>query len=137
MPESLPNPFLQKLAPLKDYSRGTLPTNDKTRLRVPMDRRYYWNPPDIEWPPAVHDYNKRFTRCLEKIKRRHDPTVTTVAGGVLEWKRANKSRLIEDDVQRFLDRFYMSRIGIRFLIGQRAPPLPSLPCLCWRVALTW
>ena len=119
MPESLPNPFLHKLAPLKDYSNGTLPTTDKARLRIPMDRRYYWNPPDIEWPPGVHDYNKRFTKCLAKIKRRHDPTVTTVAGGVLEWKKANKSRLIGDDVQRFLDRFYMSRIGIRFLIGQR------------------
>ena len=138
MPGSLPNPNLHKLAPLKDYSNGTVPTNDKTRLRIPMDRRYYWNPPGIEWPPEVHDYNKRFTRSLENIKRRHDPTVTTVAGGVLEWKKANKSRLIGDDVQRFLDRFYMSRIGIRFLIGQRGSPLHSQPCSSKeRVALTW
>lgn len=79
----------------------------------------------MEWPPEVHDYNKRFTKCLDNIKRRHDPTVTTVAGGVLEWKKENKSRLIGDDVQRFLDRFYMSRIGIRFLIGQRRSPLHS------------
>ena len=27
-------------------------------------------------------------------------------------------RLVDTDIQRFLDRFYMSRIGIRFLIGQ-------------------
>lgn len=136
MPGSLPNPNLHKLAPLKGYSNGAALTNDKARLRIPMDRRYYWNPPDIEWPPNVHDYNKRFTKCLEKIKRRHDPTVTTVAGGVLEWKKENKSRLIGDDVQRFLDRFYMSRIGIRFLIGQRVSPHHVI-FFVGRVALTW
>lgn len=53
------------------------------------------------------------------IKKRHDPTVTTVAQGVLEWKRSCNARNINLDVQHWLDRFYLSRIGIRFLIGQR------------------
>lgn len=86
-----------------------------------MERRYS-NPDemaDIAWPPEVYEYNKKFNKLLENIKKRHDPTVTTVAGGVLEWKRKNRSRVIGSDVQMFLDRFYMSRIGIRFLIGQR------------------
>lgn len=56
---------------------------------------------------------------LDAIKRRHDPTVTTVAQGVLEWKRSQKAKNIGLDIQAWLDRFYMSRIGIRFLIGQR------------------
>jgi pyruvate dehydrogenase kinase 2/3/4 len=73
----------------------------------------------MEWPPEIHDFNSRFTKLLEKIKRRHDPTVTTVAQGVLEWKRTHNARDISLDVQNWLDRFYMSRIGIRFLIGQR------------------
>ena len=81
----------------------------------------------VEWPPEIHDYNNRFTRCLDAIKRRHDPTVTTVAQGVLEWKRAQGKRRIGLDIQAWLDRFYMSRIGIRFLIGQRASP-PLSPC---------
>lgn len=92
------------------------------KMRIPMERRYYSNPEennDVAWPPEVYEYNKKFTKLLESIKTRHDPTVTTVAGGVLEWKKKNRSRLIGSDVQRFLDRFYMSRIGIRFLIGQR------------------
>jgi pyruvate dehydrogenase kinase 2/3/4 len=55
---------------------------------------------------------------LEAIKRRHDPTVTTVAQGVLEWKRSQNAKNIGLDIQAWLDRFYMSRIGIRFLIGQ-------------------
>lgn len=56
---------------------------------------------------------------LHHIKSRHDPTVTTVAQGVLEWKRSQNARHIGLDIQAWLDRFYLSRIGIRFLIGQR------------------
>ena len=88
--------------------------------------RYYANTSHVtEWPPEVREYNRAFTHPLEAIKKRHDPTVTTVAQGVLEWKRSRNARNINLDVQHWLDRFYMSRIGIRFLIGQRASP----PCL--------
>ncbi|CCL98748.1 uncharacterized protein FIBRA_00753 [Fibroporia radiculosa] len=89
-----------------------------TKLRVPMERRYYADTSSINWPPEVQDFNRRFTKQLESIKRRHDPTVTTVAQGVLEWKRSQNARNINLDVQHWLDRFYLSRIGIRFLIGQ-------------------
>lgn len=82
--------------------------------------RYYVNPPtNISYPPSVYEYNDNFTKCLDKIKRRHDPTVTTVAQGILDWKRSRNVSSIGTDVQGWLDRFYMSRIGIRFLIGQR------------------
>lgn len=93
--------------------------------------RYYAQTPSHLYPPEVHDYNARFTRTLETIKRRHDPTVATVAQGVLEWLRArgvkpgsgvggsNGLALPGGEVQAWLDRFYLSRIGIRFLIGQR------------------
>jgi pyruvate dehydrogenase kinase 2/3/4 len=81
--------------------------------------RYYARATNTEWPPEVHDYNKRFTKTLDAIKRRHDPTVTTVAQGVLEWKQNQRTQHIGLDVQAWLDRFYLSRIGIRFLIGQR------------------
>ncbi|KAI0935144.1 hypothetical protein AcV7_004033 [Taiwanofungus camphoratus] len=80
--------------------------------------RYYANTSDVDWPPEVQDYNRRITKTLEAIKKRHDPTVTTVAQGVLEWKRSRNARNINLDVQHWLDRFYLSRIGIRFLIGQ-------------------
>lgn len=89
-----------------------------SRRRIPLANRYYANLSGIEWPPEVIDYNERFTRTLEQIKKRHDAVVTTVAQGVLEYKRARAGENIQADVQRFLDRFYMSRIGIRILIGQ-------------------
>ncbi|KAL1685973.1 mitochondrial branched-chain alpha-ketoacid dehydrogenase kinase-domain-containing protein [Schizophyllum commune] len=135
LPESVPNPSLTEIfgsehagnlanasSPYGHSMGGNGNGNgngyNKMKLRVPMERRYYANMEGISWPPEVHEYNKRFTQTLHKIKSRHDPTVTTVAQGVLEWKRSQNARSIGLDIQAWLDRFYMSRIGIRFLIGQ-------------------
>ncbi|TFY51296.1 hypothetical protein EVJ58_g10645 [Rhodofomes roseus] len=129
LPESTPNPSLPFF--VDDYggptgtglglASGTKVGNSngqKHKMRIPMERRYYANTSKVEWPPEVQEFNRRFTKTLEYIKRRHDPTVTTVAQGVLEWKRSQNARNINLDVQHWLDRFYLSRIGIRFLIGQ-------------------
>lgn len=71
-----------------------------------------------DWPPELQDYNTRFAKTLVGIKRRHDSVVTTVAQGILEYKRKRQRLQIDSNIQSFLDRFYMSRIGIRMLIGQ-------------------
>ena len=71
-----------------------------------------------DWSPELNDYNKRFAKTLEGIKRRHDSVVTTVAQGINEYKRKRQRMQIGSSIQSFLDRFYMSRIGIRMLIGQ-------------------
>ncbi|KAJ3921751.1 mitochondrial pyruvate dehydrogenase [Lentinula edodes] len=128
LPSSTPNPSLEHMLLVDDVANQNFPTSldgsvegfNKLKLRVPMERRYFAAPlsSNIDWPPEVRDYNKRFTRLLETIKTRHDPTVTTVAQGVLEWKRSQRARHIGLDMQQWLDRFYLSRIGIRFLIGQ-------------------
>lgn len=82
-------------------------------------RRYYASTDDEgDWPPELNDYNKRFSKTLEGIKRRHDSVVTTVAQGINEYKRKRQRMQIDTNIQAFLDRFYMSRIGIRMLIGQ-------------------
>ncbi|KAG0144818.1 hypothetical protein CROQUDRAFT_79530 [Cronartium quercuum f. sp. fusiforme G11] len=121
LPASTPNPSL----PLH-MQRPLLDTAGK--LRIGLAQRYYVDTGTIKWPPEVYDYNERFTQALSVIKRRHDPVVTTVAQGILEYKDfisgpAKKkisatTTLIDRSVQTFLDRFYMSRIGIRVLIGQ-------------------
>ncbi|KAN0101004.1 Mitochondrial branched-chain alpha-ketoacid dehydrogenase kinase domain containing protein [Tylopilus felleus] len=114
--------------PYGDNGGGGL-RNGSVKLRIPAERSYYAQTPSHVYPPEVHDYNARFTKTLEAIKHRHDPTVTTVAQGVLEWQRAKGIKpgmglgvsgygSGGDEVQAWLDRFYMSRIGIRFLIGQ-------------------
>ena len=80
----------------------------------------YFNPcpGNIVWPKEVYDYNKLVRETLEIIKKRHDATVATMAQGVQEWKNKNQTVMVNSQIQTFLDRFYMSRIGIRMLIGQ-------------------
>ncbi|KAK7014975.1 protein-serine/threonine kinase [Favolaschia claudopus] len=117
LPESIPNPSLTG-AVFKNGNSANGNGFNKLKLRVPMERRYYANTQDVNFPPEVQHYNTRFTKTLETIKSRHDPTVTTVAQGVLEWKKSQKTSTIGLDIQAWLDRFYLSRIGIRFLIGQ-------------------
>lgn len=82
-------------------------------------RRYLTSIDDgNDWPPELTAYNARFAETLQGIKRRHDSVVTTVAQGITEYKRKRQRMQIDSSIQAFLDRFYMSRIGIRMLIGQ-------------------
>lgn len=82
-------------------------------------RRYFASVDDRgDWPPELQLYNQKFAQTLHKIKRRHDGVVTTMAQGILEYKRKRQRMQIDHNIQAFLDRFYMSRIGIRMLIGQ-------------------
>ena len=120
-----PNPSLEENALLDDgVSKTHLIANSKRAEHSPMRRRPTLNYgtqtrlDGIDWPADVIEFNNRFTRCLERIKHRHDGVVTTIAQGVLEYKRAKKNSTNQADLQVFLDRFYMSRIGIRMLIGQ-------------------
>ncbi|KAK2753130.1 hypothetical protein FQN55_005090 [Onygenales sp. PD_40] len=93
--------------------------NGNGKNRVAGNRRYFMAADDgADWPPELNDYNTRFSKTLQQIKRRHDSVVTTVAQGILEYKRKRQRLQIDSNIQSFLDRFYMSRIGIRMLIGQ-------------------
>lgn len=85
----------------------------------PSGRQYFSEvETNVQWPVEVQGYNRQVTKILQKIKARHDGVITTVAQGVVEWKNSSKLAADTADIQDFLDRFYMSRIGIRMLIGQ-------------------
>lgn len=99
-------------------SQGGL--NSRSRSESPTFGKTYYTscPTNIIWPKEVYDYNKSVFDALTKIKKRHDATVATMAQGVQEWKQENQTIHVNSSIQTFLDRFYMSRIGIRMLIGQ-------------------
>ncbi|WJX24624.1 [pyruvate dehydrogenase (acetyl-transferring)] kinase [Trifolium repens] len=64
---------------------------------------------------------KEFTEVIKAIKVRHNNVVPTMAMGVQQLKKDINPKIINEDfveIHQFLDRFYMSRIGIRMLIGQ-------------------
>lgn len=62
-----------------------------------------------------------FTQMIKMIKVRHNNVVPMMALGVQQLKKSLGPKVIYkdlDEIHEFLDRFYMSRIGIRMLIGQ-------------------
>ncbi|KAL2080274.1 hypothetical protein ACEWY4_024067 [Coilia grayii] len=68
-----------------------------------------------------HDKNvlKKFTEALVSVRNRHNNVVPTMAQGVLEYKEAfGVDPVTNQNVQYFLDRFYMSRISTRMLMNQ-------------------
>jgi pyruvate dehydrogenase kinase 2/3/4 len=82
------------------------------------------------------NYNNRFIQLIDKIKKRHSPTTETMARGIMEvkqhWKKTNSPLGMDEntlpmDIQAFLDNFYMSRIGIRMLIGQHVSVSQPMP----------
>ena len=77
------------------------------------------------WPADLLLFNRSFYNVLQRIKERHDATVITLAKGVLKWKKTHQQNVVDDSIQSFLDRFYLSRIGIRMLIGQHLALLES------------
>eukprot|EP00732_Lithocolla_globosa_P004872 Lithocolla_globosa_v1_NODE_4689_length_1386_cov_7.768595.p1 type:complete len:399 gc:universal NODE_4689_length_1386_cov_7.768595:1202-6(-) len=97
----------------------------KLKLPPPTNSSLYygssiWKEEDL--PDNVEDLNKNFAQCIEKIKRRHDNVVEMISEGIMEFKGQNDaatSSVITPEIQAFLDRFFLSRIGIRFLIGQQ------------------
>lgn len=115
------NPSVEKGQYRSQQNPGAANGNgNSTGEKKPSSTRRYFSAAEDggDWPPELNDYNTKFSNTLEKIKRRHDSVVTTVAQGILEYKRKKQRMQIDHNIQAFLDRFYMSRIGIRMLIGQ-------------------
>ncbi|KAI3690848.1 hypothetical protein L2E82_49059 [Cichorium intybus] len=91
---------------------------------------------DLRSFPAIKNMNdeKEFTRLINRIKARHNNVVPAMALGFKQLKKSLDPNLDYEDfgeVHRFLDRFYMSRIGIRVLIGQHVAvhdPNPKPNC---------
>lgn len=88
---------------------------------------------DQRWPGEVYEYMAEFTKTLHEVRTRHDAVVTTVAQGIRDYstklqadnrhsrrkQREMDSEISGQYIQNFLDRFFMSRIGIRVLLAQQ------------------
>ncbi|KAK5661485.1 hypothetical protein OQA88_11389 [Cercophora sp. LCS_1] len=117
--QATPNPSIEEDR-LSSWNNGGNNNNGWGSAKTSASARRYFAMVDDtgDWPPELQLYNQRFAQTLHKIKRRHDSVVTTMAQGILEYKRKRQRMQIDNNIQAFLDRFYMSRIGIRMLIGQ-------------------
>jgi pyruvate dehydrogenase kinase 2/3/4 len=73
----------------------------------------------LELPcPRTIEEEWRFTGVLGQIKQRHNNVVSIMAKGIQELKHSLAGDTLNPRIQEFLDCFYMSRIGVRTLIGQ-------------------
>uniref|UniRef100_A0A665W2D7 Protein-serine/threonine kinase n=1 Tax=Echeneis naucrates TaxID=173247 RepID=A0A665W2D7_ECHNA len=71
--------------------------------------------------PDDHKVLTEFVDALVTIRNRHNDVVPTMAQGIIEYKEAfPHDPVTNQNIQYFLDRFYMSRISIRMLINQHS-----------------
>eukprot|EP00079_Xenopus_tropicalis_P039251 XP_017953022.1 PREDICTED: pyruvate dehydrogenase (acetyl-transferring) kinase isozyme 1, mitochondrial isoform X3 [Xenopus tropicalis] len=65
------------------------------------------------------DTVRKFSDTVITIRNRHNDVIPTMAQGVVEYKDSfGVDPVTSQNVQYFLDRFYMSRISIRMLLNQ-------------------
>ncbi|XP_061912883.1 pyruvate dehydrogenase (acetyl-transferring) kinase isozyme 2, mitochondrial [Entelurus aequoreus] len=69
--------------------------------------------------PDDHKVLGEFVDALVTIRNRHNDVVPTMAQGIIQYKETfPQDAVTNQNIQYFLDRFYMSRISIRMLINQ-------------------
>lgn len=92
------------------------------------------------WYSSLHIFTlltwwHRFVAALVNIRNRHNDVVPTMAQGVIEYKEVfGQDPVTNQNIQYFLDRFYLSRISIRMLINQHSKH-NILPKLIQRVSI--
>uniref|UniRef100_A0A667XIP6 Protein-serine/threonine kinase n=1 Tax=Myripristis murdjan TaxID=586833 RepID=A0A667XIP6_9TELE len=75
--------------------------------------------PSVQIPDVLLSFLCRFVDALVTIRNRHNDVVPTMAQGIIEYKEVfPQDPVTNQNIQYFLDRFYMSRISIRMLINQ-------------------
>ncbi|XP_044499250.1 pyruvate dehydrogenase (acetyl-transferring) kinase, mitochondrial [Mangifera indica] len=92
---------------------------------------------DMRSFPEIKDSSDEgeFTQMIKAIKVRHNNVVPMMALGVQQLKKGMDPKIVYDgldEIHQFLDRFYLSRIGIRMLIGQHVElhnPNPPPHCI--------
>eukprot|EP00245_Coleochaete_scutata_P003465 TRINITY_DN1509_c1_g1_i1.p1 TRINITY_DN1509_c1_g1~~TRINITY_DN1509_c1_g1_i1.p1 ORF type:complete len:373 (-),score=70.70 TRINITY_DN1509_c1_g1_i1:790-1908(-) len=100
---------------------------------------------DLRNFPEVMDAadENKFTELINQIKLRHTNVMPTMALGIHEIReQLGRSMGLNDlpEIHQFLDRFYLSRIGIRMLIGQhvalhrKLPPPHYIGLICTKMS---
>ncbi|KAK2646731.1 hypothetical protein Ddye_021926 [Dipteronia dyeriana] len=134
--------FLHKELPIRIARRAveleTLPYGLSDKPAVLKVRDWYLDSfRDLRSFPEIKQTNdeREFTQMIKAIKVRHNNVVPMMALGVQQLKKDVHSKNVDeglDEIHQFLDRFYMSRIGIRMLIGQHVElhnPNPPPHCV--------
>lgn len=119
--------FLQKELPIRLAHRvadlDALPYGLGQKSQVLKVRDWYVESfREMREFPLVTDAQTaaQFTYLMKRVYRRHANVVPVIAKGIEEFKKGlTASQPLDElpEIHQFLDRFFMTRIGIRFLIG--------------------
>lgn len=121
--------FLHKELPIRIARRAieleNLPFGLSHKPAVLKVRDWYLDSfRDLRSFPDIKDMDDElaFTNMIKMIKVRHNNVVPAMATGVYQLKKDLDPKVLrgQEEIHEFLDRFFMSRIGIRMLIGQHA-----------------
>eukprot|EP00798_Chlamydomonas_sp_ICE-L_P031808 gene31808-7007_t len=117
--KELPVRFAHRVAELENLPYGLSAKSNILKVRD----WYVESFKDLRNFPAIKDASDelKFTEVLRGIYRRHANVVPLMAKGISELRRElTEHALLTEmpEIHQFLDGFYLSRIGIRILIGQ-------------------
>lgn len=117
--KEIPVRLAHRVAELENLPYGI---SDKPQVRKVRDW-YVESFRELRDFPAIKamEEEEEFTRVIKSIMQRHENVVPMMARGILELKRdLGEHRALNDlpEIHKFLDGFYMSRLGIRMLLGQ-------------------
>ena len=107
----------QRVVELEQLPMGISATHDVTDVRN-LYAEYYERMANSPEPKTVEDEGD-FTTLLEVLLLDHTKVVETMSNGIIEVRRKKKygfDTLEQQVVDEVLNRFYMARIGLRFLI---------------------
>lgn len=75
----------------------------------------------LELSLNINVFCLRFVDALIKVRNRHHNVVPTMAQGIIEYKDGYAfDPVTNQNLQYFLDRFYMNRISTRMLMNQHS-----------------
>ncbi|KAF2548212.1 hypothetical protein F2Q70_00023863 [Brassica cretica] len=129
----IPTSFLEYLVP--DDRLDTYKPSPPMSLVLRVVRDWYLESfRDMRAFPEIKDTadEKDFTQMIKAVKVRHNNVVPMMALGVNQLKKGVHFYENLDEIHQFLDRFYLSRIGVRNLIGQHVElhnPNPPRHCV--------
>lgn len=127
--EELPIRLARRVRELKKLPFGLGETDAIKQVRKLYEKSFFQIRRSPE--PKTTDAEQQFTAVLDKMMSEHNNVQATIARGLQELHTAGDKRIrhvsgpglimTEDspfDFGQFLDRFYLSRVGMRVLVGQ-------------------
>ncbi|KAJ1478437.1 mitochondrial branched-chain alpha-ketoacid dehydrogenase kinase-domain-containing protein, partial [Baffinella frigidus] len=120
--EELPIRLARRVRELKKLPYGLGDTKSITQVRKMYEKSFFEIRRHAK--PITPDLEANFTKLMDNMMVEHNNVQATIAAGLQELDRGRTDmgetgqQRLPFDFGQFLDRFYLSRVGMRVLVGQ-------------------